>query len=691
MTAINAVVDLTNDGDVAVVTIDAPPVNALSVAVRDGLVKAFDAAIQDDAVAAILLICAGRTFIAGADISEFGKIIAGTTLHELMEKMDGCPKPIVAAIHGTALGGGLETALASHVRIAVPSARLGLPEVHLGLLPGAGGTQRLPRLIGVEKALEIITSGTPVPAKEALALGLVDEIAPEGGLKEAGLALARKQAGKKPRRIRDEDGKLAAAKGHPEIFANFRKANAKLFRGFVAPNAILKAVEGAVELPFDQGIALEEKLFVELTDSPQSQAQCYAFFAERAANKIAGLSDDVKVIPITKVGVIGAGTMGGGIAMAFANAGLSVTIVELKPDALERGLGVVKKNYETSAKRGRFTPQEAETRFARLTGTLTMEDIADCDLVLEAVFERMDIKKDLFAKLDGIVKQGAILASNTSFLDLDEMAAVIKRPEWVVGLHFFSPANVMKLLEIVRGAKTSDAVIATAMKLAKAIGKIGVLVGVGPGFVGNRMLALRQREAEKLILEGALPQDVDRVVVEFGMPMGPFQMHDLAGLDIGLVKSPTDGPTVRDELLALGRLGQKTGAGYYDYDADRKPTPSPLVEKLIRDVAAKAGKAPRAISDQEILERTLYSMINGGAQILEEKKAQRASDIDVVWLYGYGFPVYRGGPMHYADHVGLGKILDRIRAYGEHDPDWKPSPLLEKLVAENGSFGGLKG
>jgi 3-hydroxyacyl-CoA dehydrogenase len=690
MTAINSVVDFSKDGEVGVVTIDAPPVNALSVSVREGLVKAFDAANKDDAVKALLLICAGRTFIAGADISEFGKTISGTTLHALMEAMDASPKPIVAAIHGTALGGGLETALAAHYRIAVPSARLGLPEVNLGLLPGAGGTQRLPRIVGVEKALEMITSGTPIAAKEALALGVADALAPEEELKTAGLALAKKVAGTKPRRIRDEDGKLAPAKGHPEIFTSFRKANGKLFRGFVAPDAILKAVEGAVNLPFDQGIALEEKLFAELTDSPESKAQRYAFFAERAANKIAGLPDDVKTLSITKVGVIGAGTMGGGIAMAFANGGLSVTIVELKPEALERGLGVVKKNYESSAKRGRFTPEEAEKRFGRLTGSLKLEDLADCDLVLEAVFERMDIKKDLFAKLDGIVKQGAILASNTSFLDLDEMAACTKRPEWVIGLHFFSPANVMKLLEIVRGAKTSDVVIATSMKLAKAIGKVGVLVGVGPGFVGNRMLALRQREAEKLILEGAMPWDVDRVVTGFGMPMGPFQMHDLAGLDIGLVKTASDAPTVRDELLKLGRLGQKTGAGYYEYDAERKPSPSPLVEKLIHEVAAKAGKTPRVISDQEILERTLYSMINGGAEILEEKKAQRASDIDVVWLYGYGFPVWRGGPMYYADQVGLPKILERIRAYGAQDPDWKLAALLEKLAAENGSFAHFK-
>ena len=691
MTAINAVVDLSQEGDIAIVTINAPPVNALSVAVRDGLVAAFDQADKDAGIKAIVLICAGRTFIAGADISEFGKVVPGATLDDLHTKMDSSGKPIVAAIHGTALGGGFETALAAHARIAVPSARLGFPEVNLGLLPGAGGTQRLPRIVGVEKALAMITSGAPISAREALDEGLLDELAPERGLKEAAIALARKIAGSKPRRIRDEIGKLAAAKGHPEIFANFARENARKFRGFAAPDAILKAIEGAVNLSFDDGMALEQKLFDELTETPQSKAQRYAFFAERAANKIPDVPDDTPVLPIRKVGIVGAGTMGGGIAMNFANAGMAVTIVEVKAEALEHGLSVVRKNYESSAQKGRFTPEEAQARFARLTGSLRLEDLADCDLVIEAVFERMDIKKDLFASLDGIVKHGAILASNTSFLDLNEIAGATKRPESVIGLHFFSPANVMKLLEIVRTGKTSNAVIATAMKLAKGIGKVGVLVGAAPGFVGNRMLLARQREADKLVLEGASPSDVDRVTVEFGLPMGPFQMWDLAGLDLGWVKSESYGQTVKDILCEMGRFGQKSGAGYYDYDQSRKPTPSSVVENVIRDFAAKAGKTPRAISDDEILERTLYAMINEGAKILEEKKAQRPSDIDVVWLYGYGFPVYRGGPMHTADVIGLPRIVERIRAYAQNDPDWKPAALLEKLAAENGSFAGFKG
>ena len=526
-------------------------------------------------------------------------------------------------------------------------------------------------------------------AKEALSLGLIDDIAPEGELKEAGLAFARKIAGSPPRLVSAGIGKLAAAKGHPEIFAKFREENKARFQGFAAPDAILKAVQGAVDLPFDQGMALEQKLFAELTDSPQSKAQRYAFFAERAANKVIGLSDDVKPLPITKIGIVGAGTMGGGIAMAFANAGMAVTIVEVKAETLAHGLEVVKKNYESSVKRGRFAPEEAGARFARLAGSLKLEDLSDCDLVIEAVFERMGVKKDLFARLDAIVKQGAILASNTSFLDLNEIAAATKRPEQVIGLHFFSPANVMKLLEIVRTQKTAAPLIAAAVKLAKAIGKVGVLVGAAPGFVGNRMLLPRQREAEKLILEGAMPWDVDRVWLGFGMPMGPFQMADLAGLDLGWVKEKSKSETLRDVLCETGRLGQKSGAGYYNYDQSRKATPSPVVEKLVWDFAARCGRPQRKVSDEEILERTLYPMINEGAKILDEHKAQRATDIDIVWLYGYGFPVYRGGPMFYADTIGLGKILARIRDFAKDDPDWTPSPLLERLAAENGSFAGL--
>ncbi|HEY1708763.1 MAG TPA: 3-hydroxyacyl-CoA dehydrogenase NAD-binding domain-containing protein [Rhizomicrobium sp.] len=694
MTAINPVTDLSKDGDVAVITLNSPPVNALSAAVRDGLYDAFKAAIADNSVKAIVLICEGRTFIAGADISEFGGAMKGASLFDVQNMMEGSPKPVVAAIHGTALGGGLEVALCAHYRVAVPSARCGLPEVNLGLLPGAGGTQRLPRITGVEKALEMMTSGQHVPAKECLAMGLVDEIAPEGKLKETAIAFARKiVAEHKPLvKVRDNNTKLEAAKGHPEIFANFRKANARKFRGFKAPEANIKCVEAAVNQPFEEGLKTERKLFGEVMTSPESAAQRYYFFAERLANKIPDVPDDTATIPVNKVGIIGAGTMGGGIAMNFANAGIAVTIVEVKQDALDRGLKVVCGNYERSAKNGRFTMDEVEKRMGLIKGSLNMEDLADCDLVIEAVFERMDVKKDIFTRLDKIVKQGAILATNTSGLNIDEIASVTKRPEAVIGLHFFSPANVMKLLEIVRADHTSKEVIATSMKLAKKIGKIAVLVGVCPGFVGNRMLAQRGREAQKMVLEGAMPWDVDRVLYDFGFPMGPFAMSDLAGLDIGWVKEKSHGETIRDVLCEADRRGQKTGAGYYDYDPEtRAAKPSPVTEKIIHDFVQKSGKNPRTIGDQEILERCIYPMINEGAKILEEKKAIRPSDIDVVWVNGYGWPVYRGGPMHYGDQIGLDKVLAKMKEFQATMGDaFKPSALLEKLAAEGKKFADMR-
>jgi 3-hydroxyacyl-CoA dehydrogenase len=693
MTAINPVTDLSKDGDVAIVTLNSPPVNALSAAVRDGLVAGFQQAKADPAVKAIVLICDGRTFIAGADISEFGGQMKGASLFDVQKEIEESPKPVVAAIHGTALGGGLEVALCAHYRVAVPSARCGLPEVNIGLLPGAGGTQRLPRIAGVEKALEMVTTGQHVPAKQCLDMGLVDELAPEGKLKETAIAFARKVVaeGRPLKKVRENDDKLAPAKGHPEIFANYRKANARKFRGFNAPEANIKCIEAAVNLPFDEGIKAERKLFMELMTGDQSAAQRYAFFAERQANKIPDVPDDTATIPIKKVGVIGAGTMGGGIAMNFANAGIPVTIVEVKQDALDRGLKVVRGNYERSAKGGRFTMDDVEKRMGLLAGSLKLEDLADCDLVIEAVFERMDIKKDVFGRLDGIVKQGAILASNTSYLNVDEIASATKRPEFVIGLHFFSPANVMRLLEIVRGEKTSKAVIATSMKLAKTIGKVAVLVGVCPGFVGNRMLAQRTREAQALVLEGAMPWDVDRVLYDFGFPMGPFAMGDLAGLDIGWVKEQSKSSTIREVLCEMDRRGQKTGAGYYDYDENRNAKPSPVTEKIIADFRVKAGVNARAISDEEILERTIYPMINEGAKILEEKKAIRASDIDTVWINGYGWPVYRGGPMYYGDRIGLDKVLAKMKEFQAKMGDaFKPSALLENLVAEGKKFADVK-
>ncbi|MDP1736921.1 MAG: 3-hydroxyacyl-CoA dehydrogenase NAD-binding domain-containing protein [Caulobacter sp.] len=689
MAAINSVTELTRDGEVAIITLNSPPVNALSANVRDGLHDGFKAAIADDAVKAIVLICEGRTFIAGADISEFGGAQKGASLYDVQGMMENSPKPVIAAIHGTALGGGLEVALTAHYRVAVPSAKCGLPEVNLGLLPGAGGTQRLPRIVGAEKALEMMTSGTHVPAKECLAMGLVDSMAEEGKLLEGAVAFARKVlADKMPlKKVRDRE----VAGGSPEVFAAFRKANARKFRGFKAPESNIKCVEAAATLPFEEGLKVERQLFMELMTGPQSAAQRYVFFAERLANKIPDVPDDTSIIPVTKVGIIGAGTMGGGIAMNFLNVGLPVTIVETKQEALDRGLGVIRKNYENTAKRGRLTMEQVEQRMGLLTGTLALEDLADSDLVIEAIFENMAVKKEVFGKLDAIVKQGAILATNTSALNIDEIATAVKRPEAVIGLHFFSPANVMRLLEVVRADHTSKSVIATAMQLAKKIGKVAVLVGVCPGFVGNRMLFQRQNQAQRLVMEGAMPWDVDRVLYDFGFPMGPFAMSDLAGLDIGWNREASKGETIRDQLCELDRRGQKTGAGYYDYDENRNAIPSPVTEGIIKAFAQKQGLNQRDISDEEILERTIFPMINEGAKILEEGKAIRASDIDIVWINGYGWPVYRGGPMHYADLVGLPKVLERMKQYQNEMGDFfKPSPLLEKLVAEGKGFKDLK-
>ncbi len=693
MTAINEVTDLTLEGDIAVLTLNSPPVNALSAPVRDGIFKGVGEAVANPATRAIVLICQGPTFIAGADISEFGKPPKGASLFDAQAAIENARVPVIAAIHGTALGGGLEVALTCHYRVAVPSAKCGLPEVKLGLLPGAGGTQRLPRIVGAERALEMVTSGEHVGAKASATMGLVDELVEEGKLREGALAFARKVIDEKRplKRVRDLNDKTDAARGKPEIFATFRKANARKFRGFEAPEANIKCIEAAVNLPFDEGLKEERRLFMGLMTGNQSAAQRYVFFAERATWKVPDVPADTKTIPVQKVGVIGAGTMGGGIAMNFLNAGIPVTIVEQKQEALDRGLAVIRKNYETTAKRGRLSMEDVEKRMAMLTGSLTLDDLADRDLVVEAVFEDMGIKKDVFGKLDRIVKQGAILATNTSYLNVDEIAAATKRPESVIGWHFFSPANVMRLLELVRGDKTSKEVIATSLQMAKKIGKIAALVGVCPGFVGNRMLAQRQREAQKLILEGAMPWDIDRVLYDFGFPMGPFAMSDLAGLDIGWFKEKSTSSTIREILCEMDRRGQKTGAGFYDYDAERNAKPSPVVEKIIRDFAAKKGVNQRTISDQEIIERCIYPMINEGAKILEEGKAIRASDIDIVWINGYGWPVYRGGPMFFGDTIGLDKVLAKMKEFeGQMGADFKPSKILEKMVAEGKRFQDLK-
>jgi len=693
MTTINPVTDLTVDAGIAVLTIDSPPVNALSANVRAGILAGIQQAVADDAVKAVVLICAGKTFIAGADITEFGKPPAGPSLPEVQAAIEDAPKPVIAAIHGTALGGGLEVALVCHYRVAARSAKCGLPEVNLGLLPGAGGTQRLPRIVGVQKALEMVTSGTHVPAPAAAEMGLVDLLADDASLRADAIAFARQVVaeGRPLRKVRDLDDKIAAARGKPEIFAEFRRANARRFRGFDAPEYNIRCIEAAVELPFDEGLKRERAMFVELLNGSQSAAQRYYFFASRQVWQLPDIGADTPLLPVKQVGIIGAGTMGGGIAMNFLNAGYPVTIVETSQQALDRGVRTIRTNYENTAKKGRITATDIERRMALLTPTLEMEKLADADLVIEAVFENMDVKKDVFGRLDRIAKPGAILATNTSALDVDEIAAATSRPEAVIGLHFFSPANVMKLLEVVRGAKTAKPVIRTSMELARKIGKIAALVGVCPGFVGNRMLAQRQREAQKLVLEGALPWNVDRVLYDFGFPMGPFAMSDLAGLDLGWVREKSSSSTLREILCEMDRRGQKTGAGYYDYDEKRNARPSPVVEQVIRDFAAKQGRTSRVVSEQEILERCIYPMINEGAKILEEGKAIRASDIDVIWVNGYGWPVYRGGPMFYADTIGLDKVLETLRRYEESfGADFKPARLLEELVAQGRKFGDLK-
>ncbi|MEP0201649.1 MAG: 3-hydroxyacyl-CoA dehydrogenase NAD-binding domain-containing protein [Halioglobus sp.] len=689
MTALTDMADLSIEDGIAVLTIDNPPVNALSQGVRQGIKDGLEQSLANDNVTAIVLICAGRTFIAGADITEFASAPKEPGLHPVLEQMENASKPIVAAIHGTALGGGLETALVCHFRVSDTGARFGLPEVNLGLLPGAGGTQRLPRVVGPAKALAMMTSGAQIGAAEAHADGLVDEII-EGDLREGAISFARRVVadGVPLSRVRDRDAKLTV---DASLFDDFRKSIARKTRGFLAPEYNIRCIEAAVNLPFDEGMAVEAELFRELMSGPQSRAQQYFFFAERQAGKVPDVPRDTPEIPIKKVGVIGAGTMGGGISMNMANVGIPVTIVETKQDALERGLGIIRKNYENTAAKGRISQEDVETRCGLITGSLSVDDLADCDLIIEAVFENMDLKKDIFSRLDKIAKPGAILASNTSALDVNEIASATSRPESVIGLHFFSPANVMKLLEIVRGDATGKDVIKTCMSFAKRIKKVAVLVGVCPGFVGNRILFPRQTQANQLILEGAMPHEVDKVLVEFGMPMGAFQMSDLAGLDIGWSAETSKGETIRDRLCEMDRRGQKTAAGYYDYDEKRNPNPSPVVEKLIREFAEEQGKTLREISEEEILQRCIYPMINEGARILDEGIAIRASDIDVTWVYGYGWPVYRGGPMHYADSIGLDEVIATLRKYQEMtgDPSWEPSPLMVRLAQEGKNFSSL--
>ncbi|OAN78639.1 3-hydroxyacyl-CoA dehydrogenase [Sulfitobacter sp. EhC04] len=686
---INEVTSLTREGDIAVLAIDSPPVNALSLAVRKGIIDALKHAQDDAAVKAVVLLCEGRTFIAGADITEFGAAPASPNLYDMQDALLAATKPVVAAVHGSALGGGFETALTCHYRIASPSASFGFPEVHLGLIPGAGGTQRLPRLVGIEKSFQLITSGAPFNAKQALEMGVIDELTGENSLRADAVAFANKivQDGGPLRKIDDIDDKVVSARGKPEILETLLKDADRKIRAAYTTDYVMRALDAAANLPVAEGLALEHQMFFELMTSEQSAALRHVFFAERQVWKVPGLSADTPARAIGTVGVIGAGTMGGGIAMNFLNAGIPVKIVETNQPALDRGVETIRRNYENTVKKGRLSQEKAEARMALLSPSLQLEDLGDVDLIIEAVFENMDIKKEVFGKLDAIAKPGAILATNTSFLDVDEIAAATSRPQDVLGLHFFSPANVMKLLEIVRGKETDPANVATAMALAKRIGKIGVLVGVCFGFVGNRMLAQQLREMKGLILEGAMPWDVDRVHLEFGFAMGPFSVADLAGLDLGWSRETSTGSTIQEILCEMDRRGQKTGAGYYDYDENRRPQPSPVVEELILDFAAKNGIARRTISDEEILERCVYPMINEGAKILEEGIAIRASDIDVVWANGYGFPRSRGGPMHYADTVGLDHIVARLESYqAKLGEDFQPAPLLKKLATQSKAF-----
>ncbi|GAA4022880.1 3-hydroxyacyl-CoA dehydrogenase NAD-binding domain-containing protein [Sphingomonas swuensis] len=686
-TQVTSPISTQKHGHVLIISSNNPPVNALGHAVREGLVRGIEEADASDEIKAVVIIGEGATFFAGADISEFGtpKAFAQPMLPQVVDIIENCSKPVVAAIHGTALGGGLEVALACHYRCAVASAKLGVPEVKLGLLPGAGGTQRLPRVAGVHKALEMTTSGNPIGAQEAFEIGLVDRMI-EGDLLQHAVAYATEVAEVRPLpRSSERQDKIAEAS--PSVFDDFVAANPRTFKGFEAPRKNLEAVRAAVQHPYAEGVAVERQLFMELMSGTQAKAQQYFFFAERKAAKIEGVDETVKPREIRKVGVIGAGTMGGGISMNFLTAGIPVTIVETAQEALDRGTGVMLKNYQASAKKGRFTEEQVGHMMGLLNPTLDFDALADCDLVIEAVFEQMEIKKEIFARLDKVVKPGAILASNTSYLNIDEIAAATSRPQDVVGLHFFSPANVMKLLEVVRGAKTADDVLVTAMALAKKIRKVAVVAGVCYGFIGNRMLIPRQTEATKLLLEGATPAQIDKVHTDFGMPMGPFQMADLAGVDIGWHRDVNRIENIRDALAAEGRWGQKKQAGFYDYDEKRRPSESARVAEIIEDFRGKAGVQKREISDEEIVQRTLYTMVNEGAKILEEGMAQRASDIDVVWIYGYGWPVYRGGPMHWADSEGLQKIVDGLKAAAPHmGDDFTFSQLLLDKAGKGEKF-----
>jgi len=683
-------------GEIGVISVNNPPVNALAQIVREGILKSLELAQEDDS-SAIVLCCEGRTFIAGADITEFGKPPKEPGLPKVLSAIENSSKPVVAAIHGTALGGGFEVALACHYRCAIKSAKVGLPEVKLGLLPGAGGTQRVPRIAGVKAALDMITSGNPVAASKAHTMGLIDAVLDGDDLLSASVryAIGLIESGAPLKRIRDIN--IDSKELEADFFENARKKLARRARGQIAQDRIVSCIEAAVELPIDEGLERERELFLELVTSPESAAMRHIFFAERQAAKIKDLPKDTALRPINKVAVIGGGTMGGGIAMCFANVGIPVVLLEVNDEALDRGLGIIRKNYNITVQKGKLPENQMEQRISLISGTTNYEDIADVDMVIEAVFENVDLKKEIFGKLDSVCKQGAILATNTSYQDVDVISEATARPQDVVGMHFFSPANVMKLLEVVRGEKTSDDVLATVMQIGKKIRKVCALSRVCYGFIGNRMLGGYGREAQMLLLDGCTPSQVDSALEGFGMAMGPLAMGDLAGLDVGYKarEARTDLPDdpklyrMGTLLVEMGRHGQKTGSGFYKYDPEtRKRMADPEVEDRIIEEANKLGIERRAVSDDEILARCFYPLINEGAKILEEGIAQRASDIDVVYIYGYAFPVAKGGPMHYADAVGLKNVYDKIcefrDRYGEEY--WSPAPLLKQLADEGKSF-----
>ncbi len=687
-------VTLTHRDGVAVITIENPPVNALSPGVPEGILAHVQTAGADPAVQSIVIIGGGRTFIAGADIREFGKMTSGQrprlSLTAGLIGVEDCPKPVVMAIHGTAFGGGLEVAMSGHYRVAVASAQVGQPECKLGIIPGAAGTQRLPRLAGIQKAIEMCAYGEPIKAAEALQFGIIDQIV-EGDLLDGAIAFAKQQTA--IRKTRDLTDKL---KAEPGVFDAARKEAKKTKRGQIAPVAAIDAVEAATMMNFEDGCKKEAELFQKCLFDNQSKSLIHAFFGERAVAKIPGIDKDTPMYDIKSAAVIGAGTMGGGIAMNYANAGIPVLIKETTREGLDKGMAIIARNYSNSVKKGRFSQDVMDQRMALITPQLTYEGFEKVDIIVEAVFEGMALKKEIFSALDGIAKAACILASNTSTLSIDEIAAATKRPEMVIGHHFFSPANVMRLLEIVKGAKTSKSVIATSMALAKKLSKVGVLAGNCRGFIGNRMVDPYGREAVFLTEEGAAPEQIDGALYEWGMAMGPLAMGDLAGLDVGWrirkeyahLRDPKRRyAKISDMLCEMGRYGQKTGSGWYKYDENRRPTPDPLVTELIEKAAAESGITRRTISNEEIIERTIYALVNEGAKILEEGFALRAVDIDIVYLMGYGFPAWRGGPMCYADTVGLKKVYDRVCEFEKaHGDFWAPAPLLKQLAEAGSSF-----